>query len=96
MDDGELPVGFVGEELMDGDLGVAVKSGMRSVGSRTSCREEGKRPEYGEVVERFGSSSVASSCRKNRSADDQRGRKREEKEGEVERGSGVAPPCCCR
>jgi hypothetical protein len=68
MDDGELPVGFVGEELTDGDLGAAVKSGMRSVGSRASCREEERRPEYGEVVGRFGSSSVASSCGQNYSA----------------------------
>jgi hypothetical protein len=81
MDDGELPVGFVGEELTDGDLGITVKSGMRSAGSRTSWREEGKRPEYGEVIGRFSSSSMASSCRKNRLADGQRGHKREKKEG---------------
>jgi hypothetical protein len=90
MDVGELPVGFVGEELMDGDLGVAVKSGMRSAGSRASCREEGKRPEYDEVVGRFGSSSVASSCGQNRSADGQRMRTRERKIWRPERRLGKA------
>jgi hypothetical protein len=89
MDDGELPVGFVGEELTDGDLGAAVKSGMRSAGSRASCREEGKRPEYGEVVGGFGSSSVASSCGQNCSADGQRMRTRERKIGRQERRAGI-------
>jgi hypothetical protein len=39
------PVGCVGEEIVDGDLGITVRSRMRSAGSLASCREEGKRLE---------------------------------------------------
>jgi hypothetical protein len=44
--DGEVTlVGCVGEEIADRDLGIAVRSGMRSAGSLASYREEGKRLE---------------------------------------------------
>jgi hypothetical protein len=64
-------------ERVNGDQRVAAESGVRSAGSRASCREEGKRPEYGEVVGCFGPLSMVSSCGQNHSADGQRMRTRD-------------------